>query len=34
MSTYKDCEDYGDHLTGSDHRWQECPTMHDDEEES
>lgn len=21
----------GDHVTGTDHRWQECPTMHDDD---
>lgn len=30
--TYDDCVNAGDHLIGTDHRWQECPTMHDEED--
>lgn len=28
------CQDAGEHLTGQDHRWQECPAMHGNEEPS
>lgn len=27
-----ECTDDTGHLPGSDHRWQECPTYHDEEE--
>jgi len=29
--TVETCESAGEHLPGQDHRWQECPTYHDEE---